>query len=98
MPLKFFEIRCSMFNVQEYIESGVLQDYCLGLLSQEEQHLVENNCRKYPALRDELEACRQAMNQYAGAFSKKPPEHLKSSIWQVLENIGLEERGDLHQL
>jgi mannose-6-phosphate isomerase-like protein (cupin superfamily) len=87
-----------MFNVQEYIESGVLQDYCLGLLSQEEQHLVENNCRKYPVLQDELEACRQAMNQYAGAFSKKPPEHLKSSIWQVLENIGLEERGDLNQL
>ena len=87
-----------MINVEEYIESGVLQDYCLGLLSGEAKDAVENNCNKYPAIKAELEACQASMNDYAVAFGTRPPDYLKNNIWEVLQNITLEERGDPGEL
>jgi mannose-6-phosphate isomerase-like protein (cupin superfamily) len=80
-------------NVQDYIASGILQDYCLGFLTDEEKAVVDEHCRRYPALKAELEACQAALNGYAQQFSKAPSAAVKDTIWELLENIHREENG-----
>lgn len=80
-------------NVQEYIASGILQEYCLGLLTEEEKTNVENNCRLYPVLKAELEACQAALDSYARQFTAPPDPGLKNTIWNLLENVNREETG-----
>jgi mannose-6-phosphate isomerase-like protein (cupin superfamily) len=41
-------------NVKEYIESGVLEEYCLGWLSNEEQAFVIQMTLLYPEVKEEL--------------------------------------------
>lgn len=78
-----------MMNIQEYIASGILQEYCLGLLSGEEKAIVETNCRLYPEIQAELEACRAALLHHA----QTPDPSLRKSIWNLLENVNREEKG-----
>jgi mannose-6-phosphate isomerase-like protein (cupin superfamily) len=70
-------------NVQEYIVSGILQEYCLGLLSEKEKEVVERNCRQYPAIQAALDACRR----------QAPDPALKETIWNLVENVNREEKG-----
>ena len=87
-----------MMNIQEYIESGILHDYCLGLLSAEDRMQVEHNCREYPELKAELAAVQQSLNDYAVAFSKVPQASLKDKIWELLSNINDEEKKNIERL
>ena len=41
-------------NIAEYIESGVLYNYCLGILSAEENAEVERLAAQYQEIRKEL--------------------------------------------
>jgi mannose-6-phosphate isomerase-like protein (cupin superfamily) len=93
MPCKCFETRCRMMNVQDYIASGILQEYCLGLLTEEEKSIVEYNCRLYPEIKAELEACQAGLDHYAQQFSTPPDPTLKHTIWNLLENVNREESG-----
>lgn len=85
-------------DVSAYIDSGILQDYCLGLLSDGERAAVDEVCVQYPDVRMELAAVQHAMNVYAEAFRQAPHEALKNQIWQVLENINTEEKKSIDNL
>jgi mannose-6-phosphate isomerase-like protein (cupin superfamily) len=80
-----------MMNEQSYIASGILTDYCLGLLNRAESERIENDLRKYPSLRAEADAINEALNAYSCSDQVKPPERLKDQIWQTLENLQQEE-------
>jgi anti-sigma-K factor RskA len=67
-------------NVQEYIESGMLELYASGKLSAAEAAEVELMLQKHPELKAELQEIELSLEQYAQAFAKKPPSHLKESI------------------
>src|SRR6266700_1523861 len=98
MPYRCYVKSCKTMNLSEYIESGVLQEYCLGLLTDKEKSAVEENCRQYPAIKSELEAFQSSLQDYVSDFNMHPPAGLQSRIWTSLENINLEERGDIHDL
>lgn len=85
-------------NVSEYIESGVLQEYCLGLLDEQERKAVEEVCAQYPAVRAELEAFQSGLQEYVTEYSVKPPQELQGRIWNSLKNIGSAAKGDAPQL
>lgn len=72
-------------NIKEYIESGVLEAYILGALSEDEKTLVEANIAKFPQLNDELLAIEAAMQQYSAANAKQPPIDLEDKIWKAIE-------------
>lgn len=80
-----------MKNEQSYIASGIITDYCLGLLNGAELERIENDLRKYPSLRAEAEAINEALNAYSCSEQVKPSERLKEQIWQTLENLRQEE-------
>ena len=52
-------------KVEEYISSGVLEMYALGMLSKAEQREVHAMLLQYPELQTELEKVESALFEYA---------------------------------
>jgi quercetin dioxygenase-like cupin family protein len=80
-----------MMNVKEYIESGVIEDYCLGLLSPDEMQAVAHNAVLYAEVKHEIEAYENALVKYAGEFAGNNPQGLKRNILDAIGNLELEE-------
>lgn len=87
-----------MKNEKEYIESGILNDYCLGLLDKEQQLQVEVNLQKYPALQKEVDAIHLSLQQYTLSQQEHGTNNLQERIWQTVNNINREEKMTLTSL
>ncbi|ALD20742.1 anti-sigma factor domain-containing protein [Hymenobacter sp. DG25A] len=73
-------------NIQEYIESGVLEQYVLGTLTPREQAEVEHQAAVYPEIRQELDQITQALEGYALAHAAQPPAGMRERVlagWQA---------------
>ena len=73
-------------NIKEYIASGIVESYVLGLASDEERKEFEQLCAKYPELVEarthfELLLEKQAMNN-----AEAPPVNSKTNIWTAIQN------------
>ena len=75
-------------NLQDYINSGVLEQYCLGLLDSDEANQVVSYCLKYPRLRDELNSIEVAIEKMAIEKATDPPPQLKDKILARLGFVG----------
>lgn len=73
-----------MATIQEYLESGILEQYALGELSAAEQAAVEEQATRHPEVRAELEQVQQALGFYAEAHALTPPAGLRE---RVLSNV-----------
>ncbi len=71
-------------NIQEYIESGILESYLLGVTSPAESAEVERLVEEYPALQMELMALQGTLENYALQFEQEPPATLKNSVMEAL--------------
>ena len=49
-----------MENIQDYIESGILEQYALGVLSVAEQAAVEAQAASHSEIREELQQVQEA--------------------------------------
>jgi len=78
-------------DVQKYIESGVLEQYCLGLLDEEEQAYLIQMTMLYPEVKAELTAIELAFEELSAIGAVEPPNNLKQNILTVLgfDNVGL---------
>ena len=85
-------------NAQDYIESGKVLDYSLGLLAGDKKRAFELALDTYPELKKELEDIQSGLENYTRSFSKIPGHANKERIWTVLENILLEKQMDLKKL
>ena len=79
-------------NISEYINSGILQGYWLGILSEEEMVSVRRMAGKHPEIAAELAANEEAMRMFLINHSYTPPNSLKKEIWQVIENLESEKK------
>lgn len=73
-----------MEDPQAYIESGILEQYALGLLTPAEQAVVEAEAARQPAIAEELAACQLALEQYAQAYAQELPAGMRE---RVLANV-----------
>ncbi|PWK19421.1 anti-sigma-K factor RskA [Arcicella aurantiaca] len=73
-------------NTKEYIESGILESYVLGVATAGESAEVERLALEYPAIRQELDAIRNSLETYALQYEKQPPAFLKDKIMDNLFN------------
>lgn len=71
-------------DIKEYIESGILEAYVLGALSQDEHAKVEADIALYPELAAEVAAMEDSMLQLAQAGAVTPPAHLQDQIWNAI--------------
>ncbi|MFM2267769.1 MAG: hypothetical protein RL757_1210 [Bacteroidota bacterium] len=72
-------------NVNEYIASGILEEYVAGLLSESENKAVEANAAKYPAIGEEIGKIELALENLAFAQAKSPQKDVKSAILAQIE-------------
>jgi len=73
-------------NIQEYIASGILEQYVLGTLSLGEEREVLANAAQYPEIRAELNAIEAALERYAMSNAIIPPEGLKADILKKIDD------------
>lgn len=78
-----------MEDLQAYIESGVLELYVLGELTESERLEVEALLEKYPELKTELLQIETALQGYSEAHSINPPDELRA---RVLESLSLDHK------
>ena len=77
-----------MENIQEYIESGILEQYALGELPAAEQAAVEAEAARHPEVRDELTQVQEALGFYAEAHAMAPPAAMRARVLShVMEQI-----------
>jgi len=72
-------------NVKEYIESGVLEAYVLGALTESERAEVDANLLQYPELADEIAVIEMTMQRFTENFAKETPAGLQDKIWDTLQ-------------
>jgi hypothetical protein len=56
-------------NTEEYIKSGVIEDYCLGLLKPYEMEEVAQNALHYKEIKAAIEAYETALKKYAEGWA-----------------------------
>jgi anti-sigma-K factor RskA len=72
-------------NIKEYIESGILEAYVLGALTEGERAAVEADMVMYPELAKEIAAIEAAMQSFAEANAEEPPAHMQQQIWNAIQ-------------
>jgi anti-sigma-K factor RskA len=72
-------------NIKEYIESGILEAYVLGALTEQERAQVDADIALYPELADEVEAIEMTMQLHANETSVTPPAFMQEKIWNAIQ-------------
>jgi anti-sigma-K factor RskA len=85
-------------NIQEYIESGIIECYVLGAVSEAEKAEVEQLAAKYPEVKAEIEANKFALAEYILQFQCQPPQELKGKVIEKLQNLAENDEDELKQI
>lgn len=75
-------------NTQEYISSGIVETYVLGLASDEERREFEQMCTQYPEVLAARTAFELAMEKQATQNAITPPADLKNKIFNEIGQTG----------
>jgi anti-sigma-K factor RskA len=71
-------------NTQEYISSGIVESYVLGLASDEERREFEKMCQQYPEVLAARTSFELAMEKQAMENAITPSAGMKSKIWEEI--------------
>lgn len=74
-------------DINKYINSGILENYVLGLVSETEAKEVERNLIQYPELKTELHKIEGALETYAQAKAIPMPTGLSGTILQSIQDL-----------
>lgn len=72
-------------DIQQYIASGIIEAYVLGITSDEEARELESLSARYPEIAAAVADYRQALETFSALHQITPPEDMKEQIWSVLE-------------
>lgn len=78
-------------DIQAYIESGILEQYVLHLLSDQERTEVEQVLAKYPEIKAELNAIEAALQQYAEADALPLREGFAQDVLHKIDELAAAE-------
>ena len=67
-------------NVKNLIESGQIELYVAGALSQDEKRLIDEILNEYPEVADEIKEVEDSWNNFALAYSRNPRPLLRKKI------------------
>ena len=81
-------------NISAYIDSGILEEYALGVVSPQEKQEVECLTQVYPELKSELTHIEKALEQYALQNGVPVPSRVKDKIFAQMQ-FGLAGRPEL---
>lgn len=78
-------------NIQEYIESGILETYLAGELDHEEMLAVDKMAAQHPEISEELTRLRESIVRYARVAHKEPGRRVLTHVLNAIEE---EEKGE----
>jgi mannose-6-phosphate isomerase-like protein (cupin superfamily) len=85
-------------DIKAYISSGIIEEYCLGLLPDKDKQEVELNASLYPLIKSEITVYQQALEKYATDFAQSVSPALKQKTQQLFDNLYLEETHDINRI
>lgn len=71
-------------NAAEFIQSGIIETYCLGFTGNEENILVEKMAVDYPEVREEIERVRASFNQFLQKRKIQPSSSVKTAVMNTI--------------
>jgi anti-sigma-K factor RskA len=71
-------------NIQEYISSGIIESYVLGLADQEEREEFERICAAYPEVKEARDAFEFSLENKLMDHAVLPPSILKNKIFEQI--------------
>jgi anti-sigma-K factor RskA len=71
-------------NLKEYIASGIIESYVMGLASESERAEFEQMCAQYPELVAERRKFEVSLEDYASAQAVRPPTEVKAKILKAI--------------
>ena len=71
-------------NIKEYISSGVVESYVLGLLTAQERFEFEQYCEAYPELKAARHAFELAIEKQAMENAVAPPADVKEKVFSAI--------------
>ncbi|HEX2630568.1 MAG TPA: anti-sigma factor [Chitinophagaceae bacterium] len=73
-------------NLQEYISSGIIESYVMGMASDKEAAEFEQLCEQHPELQEARHRFELTLEERAHLNAVSPPQGLKEKIWQAIQN------------
>lgn len=83
-------INLDILDIKEYIASGILEGYAMGILSEQETREVECMSKIYPEIKEELLLAQSQMEAVSETWKKPVPSDLKAKVMQAIANEPLE--------
>ncbi|CAN5679516.1 hypothetical protein BH10BAC2_BH10BAC2_03100 [soil metagenome] len=77
-------------DIKTYISSGVLEDYCLGVLDDAESAKVEQMAAMHGEIKTKIAAFQRSLQQYAITIAKYPSAGLKNKLLATLDDLAKE--------
>ena len=74
-------------DLKEYIESGILELYAAGALTQNEALEVEAMAEKHPEVKSEIATIQKALTNYSAIYKKNPRPELHRRILDKIDEI-----------
>jgi anti-sigma-K factor RskA len=79
-------------DIKEYISSGIIESYVLGVVSDQERREVECMSHIYPELQEQLLAVQQNLEELSESWKKELPAELKGKVMAAIHAEGLGEK------
>src|SRR4051812_21592162 len=74
-----------MDNISEFISSGIIEMYCMGLTNEAETAEVVRVARLHKEVRDEILEVTESLSAYAAELQRQPKKDLRSRILKSIE-------------
>jgi anti-sigma-K factor RskA len=74
-------------NIKDYIASGIVESYVMGLANESERAEFEQMCAQYPELVAERRKFEESLESYASQQSERPPLDVKAKILEAIRDL-----------
>ncbi|MFK7806326.1 MAG: cupin domain-containing protein [Saprospiraceae bacterium] len=79
-----------MFNIEEYLTSGIIESHFLGTTTPEETEILLQRCKKHLEVKAYFDQTQQAFDYYLKSMEVDIPEDRKTVLWkEILEEARL---------
>ncbi|MDP4283750.1 MAG: anti-sigma factor [Bacteroidota bacterium] len=78
-------------NKEEFISSGLLELYAMGISSPEETNMVEDYLKNHPEVKRELDEIEKSLEDYAQANAMQPSSSVKEKIFNEIASQPLKD-------
>lgn len=75
-----------ILDIKEYISSGIIESYVLGVVSDQERREVECMSHIYPELQEHLVETQARLEQLSEGWKKEPPAELKNKVMAAIRD------------